>query len=288
MANYLGKFVCNFSEVTAPLRTLLQDTTEFRWDEWLHGKAFEELKDLLKNLPVLQFFDVKKKTILQVDSSQNALGGVLLQDSKPIAFVSRALTETEQAYAQIEKEMLAICFGAERLHTYLYGLKNGFIVQSDHKPLLSIFKKSLAVAPRRLQRMLLRLQRYDFQVQFKPGSEIIVADALSRAAPPLNDNDRTESVFTEEVAHMSDASTGRLNYIVASELVQDLIKSAAKSDPLYTALKAQIISGWPEHKRDLSCDLKPFHTFCDEIAVDDECLFKGDRLFVPISIRQRC
>lgn len=81
-------------------------------------------------------------------------------------------------YAQIEKKLLAIVFGVERFHQYTYGRQ--VVVDSDHKPLETIFRKPLASAPGRLQKMFLRLQRYDIDIQYKKGSEMYLADTLSR------------------------------------------------------------------------------------------------------------
>ena len=78
-----------------------------------------------------------------------------MQDGHPVAYASRSLTPTEVQYVQIEKESMAIVFGMEKFETYLYGRK--VLVESDQKPLEAIFKKSLPNAPKRLQRMLLRL-----------------------------------------------------------------------------------------------------------------------------------
>ena len=77
-------------------------------------------------------------------------------------------------YAQIEKELLAIVFGVERFHQYTYGRR--VVVDSDHKPLETIFGKPLASAPRRLQKMFMRLQRYDIDIQYKKGSEMYLTD----------------------------------------------------------------------------------------------------------------
>ena len=107
-------------------------------------------------------------------TSEKGLGASLLQDGKPLAYASRALTNTETNYAQIEKELLAIVFGVERFHQYTYGRKA--VVDSDYKPLETIFGKPLASAPRRLQKMLMRLQRYDIVIQYKKGSEMYLAD----------------------------------------------------------------------------------------------------------------
>lgn len=94
-------------------------------------------------------------------------------------YASRSLTDTEVNYAQIEKEMLAILFGVERFEQCVYGRLTK--IQTDHKPLESIFRKSLLSAPKRLQRMLLRLQKFDLHVSYKKGSEMYLADTLSRA-----------------------------------------------------------------------------------------------------------
>lgn len=105
--------------------------------------------------------------VLQCDSSETGLGAALLQAGQPVAYSSRAFTPTEKGYAQIEKECLAILFGMEKFHQYTYG--RTVEVHSDHKPLETIVRKPLLNAPKRLQRMLLRLQRYDINVVYVPG-----------------------------------------------------------------------------------------------------------------------
>ena len=77
MAAYLAKFFPNFSEVTAPIRSLLDKQVEFYWDDDIQGIAFEKLKSLLRSAPVLQYFDLKLPTTVQCDSSQSGLGAVL-------------------------------------------------------------------------------------------------------------------------------------------------------------------------------------------------------------------
>ena len=81
------------------------------------------------------------------------------------------MTETKQDYAQIEKELLAIVFACERVNEYIYG-RYIVHVESDHKPLESIFKREIHFAPKRLQRMRLSLQKYPFDVRYNKGSEI--------------------------------------------------------------------------------------------------------------------
>ena len=182
MVTYLGKFLPNLSSVSAPLRELLQEDVLWHWND-NHTSAFEDIKTLITQSPVLKYFDPKLETKVSVDASQSGLGGVLLQKHDgnwfPVAYASRALTSSERNYAQIEKETLAIVFCTQRFHEYLYGLQ--FTVETDHRPLKSIFGKSITKAPPRIQRFLLRLQRYDFKLEFTPGKNLFVADTLSRA-----------------------------------------------------------------------------------------------------------
>ena len=85
---------------------------------------------------------------LQCDASQAGLGAVLLQEGAPICYASRALTSTEKNYDQIEKEMLALVFGCIKFEQYIFG--RSVSVQSDHKPLETIFRKPQAKSPKRL------------------------------------------------------------------------------------------------------------------------------------------
>jgi len=84
--------------------------------------AFTRLKELHTSPSVLQYFDVHQPVMLSADSSQHGLGAVCLQN-KPVAFASRALTETESHYAQIEKELLALVYACQKFHDYIYGVQ---------------------------------------------------------------------------------------------------------------------------------------------------------------------
>ncbi|KAJ8250086.1 hypothetical protein COCON_G00233020 [Conger conger] len=90
------------------------------------------------------------------------------------------MTTAGKSYAHIEKETLGAVFGCEKFHEYIYG--RPVVLETDHKPLIAISKKGLGEAPPRIQRLLLRLQKYDLTFKFIPGKQLIVADALSRAS----------------------------------------------------------------------------------------------------------
>ena len=88
---------------------------------------------------------MKKPVTIQVNASSNQLGAILIQDDGPVAFASKALTPTEQHYANNEGELLACIFSTECFQTYFFG--RHFMIESDHKSLEQISMKNLADAP---------------------------------------------------------------------------------------------------------------------------------------------
>ena len=92
------------------------------------------------------------------------------------------MTEAECRYAQIEKECLGITYGCSKFHHYIYGLPK-VVLETDHKPLVALSNKALNDITPRLQRLMLKLQRYNFEIVWTPGRELYLADALSRANP---------------------------------------------------------------------------------------------------------
>lgn len=126
-----------------------------------------------------------------------------MQNGHPVVYASRVLTNTKYNYAQIEKELLAVVFGMERFENYTYG--RHIKVESDHKPLEIIQRKSRVVAPRRLQQMLLRLQKFEYNIVYKKGAEMYVAGTLSRAYLPVSDKDEEKaSVFDiDQISYIS-------------------------------------------------------------------------------------
>ena len=127
-----------------------------------------------------------------------------LQDGKPVAYASRSLTETEQRYAQIGKELLSIVFATAKFHQYIYG--KHITIETDHQPLVTIVKKPLHKAPARLQKMMMQLYRYDFDLVYKKGAELYIADTLSRAPRRDTNNETTTSEYeVMEVSKNSDA-----------------------------------------------------------------------------------
>ena len=156
MVKYLSKFLSDLSQICEPIRRLTHKDVPWFWTKE-QDVAFDKIKEAVTTAPVLKYFDSSKPTEGSGDASSQGLGFVLTQEDHPVTYAGRALTQAEQRYSQIEKELLAKVFGLEHNHQYVYGRR--VILYTDHKPLVSISSKPLASAPKRLQRLLLRLQQ---------------------------------------------------------------------------------------------------------------------------------
>ena len=159
---------------------------DIEW-HWTHdqNEAFNRLKQLVTEAPVLKYFEPAKELTLQSDTSDTGLGAVLTQDGQPIAFGSRALSDAETRYAQVENELLAVVSSLEKFYQYTYA--RPLTVQSDHEPLEVITKKPMHKAPKHLQRLLLRLLVYYVNLVYWCGKQMELANTLSRAYLPNMD-----------------------------------------------------------------------------------------------------
>ncbi|UYV83446.1 K02A2.6-like [Cordylochernes scorpioides] len=202
MVNFLGRFVPNLAEITKPLNDLRKKDVSFIWGS-PQTKAFKKVKEVLTSHRVLASFDISKKTMVSADASSYGLGAVLKQEHeanewRPEAFASRTLTKTEQGYAQIEKEALAITWACERFKDFVVG--KTFLIETDHKPLVPIFTtKDLNDLAPRLQRYHMRMLQFSFCIFHTPGKYIITADALS--TQPLPGHLPEDEELQEEVEH---------------------------------------------------------------------------------------
>lgn len=142
MLTYLSPYIPKFAEKAHTLRGLLKSDAPWMW-ETDHQTCFEDLKQTVTKHACLTYYDPKAPLMLEVDASQKGLGIVLVQNDRPIAFGSKMLmlTDCQSRYSNIEREMLAIVYGMQRYHTYLYG--KSFLVVTDHKPLVTICTKPL-------------------------------------------------------------------------------------------------------------------------------------------------
>lgn len=272
--NYISKFVSMASSVTAPLREMIKESSQLVWTKE-REQAYQEVKIKLTTTPVLQYYDPNMDCKLSVDASGTGVGVVLLQNELPVAYASKALTDTQKAWAQIEKELYAIVFGCERFRQYIYGKK--IFIESDHKPLTPILSKPLSTTSVRLQKMRLRLQSYDIDVTYKPGKEMYIADALSRAHDKaIVEDDKDVNISIMVVDYKDYMSEKRL---------KEFIVETARDEELQEVLRL-LKMGWPTEKKNVPEIVKKYHTFNCDLSIDEGLLFKNDRVIVPHSLRK--
>ena len=290
IVNYLSRFSPNIAKMTINLCGLLKKGNEFIWQEQ-HSKDFQAIIHELCSPKLLKYYDSKKDLYLEVNASQKAIGMALLQSVKndhahgvdkfkldarvedpenkpiphdlmPVAYGSKTLTDAVSRYANIERELLGVVARVEKFHTFCYGIST--YVLSDHKPLSAIVKKDLVNAPPRLQRLLLRLQKYNIQIQYKPGKSMIFADHLSRNVHPTPNDELTLPNL--------EISTLELN---ASPSKLQLIKQESERDPQLLLLKKFIIQVWPKDIKQCPIPIKSFWNFRDELSMVDGIVVKG-------------
>jgi hypothetical protein len=180
LCNYYRKFVKDFAEIARPLYDLVGSTKTWNWTSECDA-AFNNLKEALTSEPVMVTFpNYSHDFVLETDASEMAIGAVLNQvidgEKKVIAYYSQVLDKHQRNYSITEKECLAVVKGIHHFRHYLFGRK--FTVITDHECL--VWLKTLKEPHGRLARWLLRLQEYQFTIQYRRGKENFAADALTR------------------------------------------------------------------------------------------------------------
>ena len=184
--NFVSAFIPNLAKKTHLMRGLLKKDVEYTWTSDMQAE-FEIIKQTITEVVLLTHFDTRLPVIIETDASIKGLGAVLMQNGKPVKFVSKSLTQTESDYSNIERELLAVLFACEKLHMFTYGRE--VTINTDHKPLEAIFLKPISLAPPRLQRMLLRLRIYNFKVKYVGAACVPLADTLSPLVRPGKDKE---------------------------------------------------------------------------------------------------
>lgn len=175
LANYYRKFIKNYAEIALPLIGLTRKSVKFEFDEKCIV-AFKELKEALATKVVLRYPEWDKEFRVSVDASGYALGAVLEQEGRPVAYGSRVLNQAERKYCTTDRELLAVVWATKLWRAYLLG--RHFKVISDHRPLQGTVRVKEASA--RVLRFHQKLSEYDFTILYKKGKDHTNADTLSR------------------------------------------------------------------------------------------------------------
>lgn len=283
LVTYVSKFIENVSQITEPLRRVIHIKSNFEWKDDQEA-AFLKIKEILTKTPVLQYYNVKKPILIQTDASSFAMGCTLLQEGHPIIYASKTLTTTQGNYAQIEKEILAVLFACRRFHQYICGRKN-ITIETDHSPLINILKKPLLKTPKRLQQMILALQKYNFTIKYRKGTEMYVVDTLSRAPADQNPEKSLEIYKIDKEFRQFDDANDIENKSIRTTTIKN-IQQATAEDIVMIQLMKTIREGWPEEKAHIDENIKQYWNIRDELVVNGNLVFKGNRLLVPQKLRR--
>lgn len=274
LLKYLARFIPNLSKQTAALRNLTRNDVSFEWSK-IHDTEFENMQNIVTSEPVLAIYDPNKPVIVQTDASKDGLGCVLIQENRPVAFASRTLSQSEQKWAQIEKELLAIVFACQRFHFFLYGRE--FTVESDHRPLEKLILRDIDDVTKRLQGMFMSLLTYSkINVVYKPGKEMLVADCLSRAQ--LSD--------ISEVEGLSGVIHSVTKSVCLTEDNYKFYQNVMKSDEKYGLVCKYVENGWPKYHQ-LDDLTQHFFKLQSELHVENELLFYNHRLVIPSELQRK-
>ncbi|KAI5725637.1 hypothetical protein M8J77_018002 [Diaphorina citri] len=276
LLGYYQKFIPNLSFLLQPMYELLKKDKKWNFNSQC-SEAFETSKLLLEKYNILVPFNETKPLVLQCDSSDYGIGAVLGHDYgddviRPIHFASKTLSSAERNYSQVQKEALAVIYGVQYFSKYLTGRK--FTLITDNKALVTLFGEDKAVpmlSSARLQRWSLILSNFDYSIKYKKGTQIPVADALSRL--PLS-NDKT---FDDTVYYLGFKELG---------LTANTIINSTRKDKVLSKVMEYVKHGWPS-VTNLSCDEKTFHTIKDELSIENDLLLRANRIIIPDDLKEQ-
>jgi hypothetical protein len=175
LAGYYRKFVGHFGIISKPLTDLLKKNTCFIWTD-AHDQSFAALKHALSHAPVLALPNFSKPFAIETDASGMGIGAVLVQDSHPLAFISKALGPKSQGLSTYEKEYLASLMVVQQWRAYLQ--HGEFTIFTDQKSLIQLNEQRLHTHWQ--QKVFTKLLCLQYKIVYKKGVDNRVADALSR------------------------------------------------------------------------------------------------------------
>ncbi|XP_062704527.1 uncharacterized protein K02A2.6-like [Aedes albopictus] len=288
--NYYGKFVRNIHELRHPLDQLMRKDVKWNWSADCQ-RSFEQFKEVLKSDLLLTHYNPKLPIVVAADASKTGIGAVIFHkfpngSMKAIQHASRTLTPAEQAYGQPEKEALALVYGLTKFHKMLLGRR--FTLQTDHKPLLSIFgsKKGIPVhTANRLQRWALIMLNYDFDIQYVSTNEFGCADMLSRL---IDGSLRPEEDYIIAAVSLEEDMASILNTTIEAVPVSfPALRDATSKCEVLQQVKKYIVDGWPANPKQVAEAVLPYYNRRESLSIISECVMFKERVIVPEAFRRR-
>uniref|UniRef100_A0AC34FD78 Reverse transcriptase domain-containing protein n=1 Tax=Panagrolaimus sp. ES5 TaxID=591445 RepID=A0AC34FD78_9BILA len=271
--SFFRKFIDNYSKIVSPLNELLSKNRKFEWTE-SQQYAFESIIKELTKPPILQTPDYSKTFYLYTDASLAHLGAAIFQEDihknlHPIAYASRALSDSETRLAAIEVEALAVIYSLEQFKYLCWG--SDVVLRTDHRPLIFLFDKQSTSA--KLNRWLLKIMDFHLKVEHTPGITN-VADFLSRPYQALALEEAPANIQIQEKAK-------HLNPV--QELNQKLVKET-QNDKILARVYSAIQNGWTQAEcKDPA--LQSFAAVRKDLIVRNGLILKNQRTVIPSSLQ---
>ena len=218
----------------------------------------------------MQYFNSEEPIIIQVNASSIGVGAALMQQGKVVSYHSRALTQTQQHYSNIERECYGLVNCVKHFYHYVFGCE--FIVQTDHQPLVQLMTKPLCEVSPRLQCLLLKVTQYQFNTIYVKHEGVSIADCLSH-------NVQAESALEDEtinvtVAAISMFQEGKINQI----------KHKTSKDLILFKLAKVVQTGWPDQCAEIDPDLHAFWIHRWNLSIMDGVVMNGTRIVILKSL----
>lgn len=238
LASFFRRFVEGFASIARPLTMLTKSNTKFVWNIE-QEQAFSKIKSILVSRPVLVIYNPLFLTELHTDASQIGIGGILLQRPnketplRPVAYFSRQTTTEEQHFHSFELETLAVVMSLNRFRVYLLGIE--FKIMTDCHAVRQTWAKRDLVP--RIARWWLQAQEFNFDIEYRPGAQMLHADALSRN-PLVNNQDSSQK----------DNSLNIFKICINNKIIDNNLESIQFIDPNLYNIKCILDNNCPEAK----------------------------------------
>lgn len=174
LTGYYRRFVRGYGMLSKPLTDLLKKGA-FQWNEEA-DRAFNHLKQIMSETPVLRMPDFTKTFVVETDASKSGIGAVLMQEGRPIAFLSQALSPKNIGLSTYEKELMAVVLAVQKWRGYLMG--RHFVIKTDQQSIKYFLNQKISTVAQ--QKWLSRLLGFDYSIVYNKGKDNVVADPLSR------------------------------------------------------------------------------------------------------------
>ncbi|GFY59692.1 retrovirus-related Pol polyprotein from transposon 297 [Trichonephila inaurata madagascariensis] len=193
LTGYFRKYIKDYSTIAKPLSDLTRKENPFVFGT-LQKAAFEKLKNIMSEGPLLHIYKYGRRTELHTDACKQGYGAILLQEAEdgklhPVYYMSKKTNTAEEKYDSYELEVLAIINALKKFRVYLLG--QHFKIVTDCSAFQKTMHKKDLIT--RIARWALQLEEFDYEIEHRAGSRMKHVDALSRYPVMIICNDTLTS-----------------------------------------------------------------------------------------------